>query len=84
MIQGKFSRNPRRTKKSVDQFGFVDVVKVMDTNSLPAVTAEGADVYNGIEDPASILGKPSDVFEAMSMQSAINDYKPDNASGDVK
>lgn len=79
MIQGKFERNPRKTKKAVDQFGFVDVVKVMDTNSLPATTAEGADVYNGIEDPASILGKPTDVFDAMQMQSAINEYKPEES-----
>lgn len=73
----EFKRNPRRTKKCVDQFGFVDVVKIMQTNSLPALENEGSDVYNGIDDPSSILGKPSDVFEAMAMQSAINDYKPD-------
>lgn len=70
-----FHYNPRRDKKPVEQFGFVDVVKVMQTNSLPAVTAEGSDVYNGIDDPKAILGKPHDVFEAMAMQSAINDYK---------
>lgn len=73
----EFKRNPRRTKKTVDQFGFVDVVKIMQSNSLPALENEGSDVYNGIDDPSSILGKPSDVFEAMAMQSAINDYKPD-------
>lgn len=84
MIQGKFSRNPQKTKKPVDQMGFVDIVKVMDTNSLPAVSSEGSDVYNGIEDPASILGKPTDVFDAMQMQSAINDYKPDTSDGDDK
>lgn len=84
MIQGKFNRDPRRSKKSVDQMGFVDIVKVMDTNSLPAVSSEGSDVYNGIEDPASILGKPTDVFDAMQMQSAINDYKPDSIDGDDK
>lgn len=76
MIQGKFERNPRKTKKSVDQFGFVDIVKVMDTNSIPASASEGAEVYNGIEDPSSILGKPTDVFDAMQMQAAINEYKP--------
>lgn len=77
MVQGKFDRNPRKTKKPVDQFGFVDIVKVMESNSVPAMASEGAETYNGIDDPSSILGKPSDVFEAMAMQSAINDYKPD-------
>lgn len=80
MIQGKFIRNVLATRKSVDQLGFVDVVKIMNTNSLPATTADGADSFNGIDDPSSILGKPTDVFDAMAMQSAINDYKPEDAS----
>lgn len=71
--------NPRRNKKAVEQFGFVDVKKIITTNSLPALETDGADAYNGIEDPSSILGKPSDVFEAMAMQQAINDYKPDSS-----
>lgn len=71
--------DPRRNKKAVDQFGFVDIIKIINTNTLPATEADGAEVYNGINDPASILGKPSDVFEAMAMQEAINDYKPDNS-----
>lgn len=78
-IEG-FKRNPRATKKAVDQFGFVDVVKILTTNSLPAMEADGANTYNGIEDPSSILGKPRDVFEAMAMQQAIKDYKPDSSS----
>lgn len=78
MKQSITSWDPRRNKKAVDQFGFVDVVKIINTNSLPATETDGADVYNGIDDPGSILGKPSDVFEAMSMQAAINDYKPES------
>lgn len=78
MKQSITSWSPRRNKKAVDQFGFVDVVKIINTNSLPATEADGADVYNGIDDPGSILGKPSDIFEAMSMQAAINDYKPES------
>lgn len=75
-----FKRNPRATKKAVDQFGFVDVVKILTSNSLPAMETDGANAYNGIEDPSSILGKPHDVFEAMAMQQAIKDYKPDSSS----
>lgn len=78
MKQSITTWNPRRNKKAVDQFGFVDVVKIINTNTLPATEADGADVYNGIDDPGSILGKPSDIFEAMSMQAAINDYKPES------
>lgn len=75
-----FKRNPRATKKAVDQFGFVDVVKILTTNSLPAMETDGSNTYNGIDDPSSILGKPHDVFEAMAMQQAIKDYKPDSSS----
>lgn len=72
--------NPKRDKKAVDQFGFVDIVKIMSTNSLPAVQSEGSDVYNGIDDPSSILGKPTDVFDMMRMESSIKDYKPDSGA----
>lgn len=72
--------NPKRDKKAVDQFGFVDIVKIMDTNTLPAVSAEGSEVYNGIDDPSSILGKPTDVFDAMRMEASIKDYKPDSGA----
>ena len=75
-----FKRNSRATKKAVDQFGFVDVVKILTTNSLPAMETDGANTYNGIEDPSSILGKPHDVFEALALQQAIKDYKPDSSS----
>lgn len=86
MKQSITTWNPKRNKKAVDQFGFVDVVKIINSNTLPATEADGAEAYNGIEDPASILGKPHDVFEAMAMQSAINDYKPDisNSGASVK
>lgn len=80
MRQSITTWSSKRNKKSVDQNGFVDIIKVINSNSLPATEADGADVYNGIDDPGSILGKPSDVFEAMSMQQAINDYQSDSSN----
>lgn len=80
MRQSITTWSSKRNKKAVDQNGFVDIIKVINSNSLPATEADGADVYNGIDDPGSILGKPSDVFEAMHMQQAINDYKPDSSN----
>lgn len=84
MKYSKFYFNSRKNKKAVDPFGFVDIVKVIHSNTLPATEADGANTYNGIDDPGSILGKPHDIFEAMHMQSAINDYKPDNNESEVK
>lgn len=76
-----FRFNPRRDKQAVEQFGFVDVRKVLETNAIPAEASEGSEVYNGIDDPSSILGKPHDVFEAMAMKQAINEYTPPSGEG---
>lgn len=32
--------------------------------------------FNGIEDPASILSSPKDVFEAAQLRQTISDYEP--------
>lgn len=82
MIEKYKGWSPDRNKKAVDQFGFVDIVSVFHSGVMPATQAAGSDVYNGIEDPSSILGKPADVFEAMAMQQSINEYKPDGKSGE--
>ena len=82
MDKRRFAFNPLRDKQAVEQFGFVDVRKVLETNAIPAEVSEGSEVYNGIDDPSSILGKPHDVFEAMAMKQAINDYTPPTNGGD--
>lgn len=54
----------------VDQYGYVDMKSALANSVVPSVMP-GAEVdYNGIDDPASIIGKPSDIFEAIDMQKA--------------
>ena len=57
--------------KEVDQFGFVDLNECMANGQVPSTVSDTLDEYNGIDDPASILGKPHDVFEAYRMQDYV-------------
>lgn len=58
--------------QQVDQFGFVDLVKSSAEGFVPADIGTTADNFDGEEvDPESLLGRPSDRFEAMRMQEAL-------------
>lgn len=82
MVYTDFPFNPVRDKTPVSGTGFIDLKSAMVNNVIPSNIAESETDYNGIQDPASIMGKPRDVFEALDMQKAINEYKPpvDNPS----
>ena len=63
--------NPVRDVSSVSQTGFIDLKNAFANNCVPSqIVGEDTD-YNGIDDPSSILGSPSDVFEAMEMESYV-------------
>lgn len=66
----------------VDQFGFVDLVECLRNGDVPSQLAGTDDNYNGIEDPASIIGKPADVFDAIRMSDYIkkNGKKSDGSA----
>lgn len=68
--------NPERDIKAVSQTGFVDIVKANSMNSLPANLNCDALVYNEIEDPRSIAGRPRDSFEHAQGSKAVADYVP--------
>lgn len=57
--------------KEVDQFGFIDLNECMTNGQVPSTVSDTETDYNGIDDPASILGKPHDVFEAYRMQDYV-------------
>lgn len=57
--------------KEVDQFGFVDLNECMANGQVPSTIADSEAQYNDIDDPASILGKPRDVFDAYKMQDYV-------------
>ena len=81
MIVDNCRFDPKKDLTPVSQTGFIDLKSAFVSGVVPSVM-QGADAdYNGIDDPQSILGCPSDVFEAIEMQSHINAYTPP-ASGE--
>lgn len=78
MVYDSFPFNPIKDKTPVSGTGFIDLKSAMVNHTIPSNIAESDMQYNGIDEPASILGKPRDVFEAMDMQKHINEYKPNN------
>lgn len=60
-----------RDLKPVEPFGFVDLRDSYINNCVPSNSPDVESDYNGIQDPASILGTPSDVFDALRMAQDI-------------
>lgn len=55
----------------VSQFGWLDIAEAYRTGNVVG-SLEGTEAQsNGIDDPRSIMGKPSDVFEAYRMHAYI-------------
>lgn len=68
MIQKGANFNKDRDIQEVDQFGFIDLIKSFQNGYVAGNSDIKAESFNEIEDPASIIGKPTDVFEALRMQ----------------
>lgn len=71
MIVEECKYNPVVDLKPVDAFGFLDLASAYVNKTVPSDTVTQETEYNGIDDPASILGKPRDVFDALRMQDRI-------------
>lgn len=84
MTYEKFPYNPIRDKEPVCQTGILDLKSAMVNHTIPSDMAATTDSYNGIEDPASILGRPRDVFEALEMHGKINEACSNSESGENK
>lgn len=71
MIQEcKFDKN--RDISEVDQFGFVDLVDSVAAGAVPSDLQSDGNSFDGTDiDPESIIGKPSDAFEAIRMQEEL-------------
>ena len=82
MLQKDLGYNPLKDVSQVDQFGFVDISYVLTTGNVPGDLSVKDDEYNGIDDPRSIVGKPSDVFDALSMSASLEMSQSPEPSGD--
>lgn len=66
----------RRDIAKVDQFGYVDLPKVLVNNTLPANMSNNDLKYSDIDNPQSVMNRPKDVFEVAHLERSIRDYKP--------
>lgn len=65
------SYDPVRDIAPVEQFGFIDLKTALDSSIVPSQLPESDSDYNGIDEPARVLGKPHDIFEAIDTQKAL-------------
>lgn len=62
--------DPVRDIAPVEQFGFIELKDALANSIVPSQMPESETDYNGIDEPEKVLGKPSDIFEAMDAQKA--------------
>lgn len=67
----------------VDQFGFVDLHEAFLNASIPGELNTEAENYNGVDDPDSLLGRPSDVFDAIRKASYVQSSTAASTEGDA-
>lgn len=71
--------------QEVDQFGFVDLVTSSAEGFIPADIGTSAENFDGEDlDPESLLGSPSDRFEAMRMQENLAEGIRNKSKKEVK
>lgn len=58
--------------REVEDFGYVDLIKCLQTGAVPSDVTGSMSSYNGIDDPSSIIGTPTDVFDAMRMSTTLS------------
>ncbi len=63
--------NPIKDIREVNDIGYIDLATVLKSGIVPSNLDESQIQYNGIEEPSSIIGSPSDVFEAYRMTNDI-------------
>lgn len=77
--------NPESDISEVDQFGFVDINKAFQNGYVPGSNSSTTLDFDGTDiDPSAIIGKPSDVFEAMRMQDSLMKGIDNSRSSSVK
>lgn len=72
MIVRECPFNPDVDLNEVDQIGYVNMREAWETHTVPGNLNPEDLQYNDIEDPASIAGKPSDIFDAVTAAQNLN------------
>lgn len=79
MYQENLHYDSVRDVMPVQPYGFIDLRKALETKHIPADASAVPASFNGIDEPAAVLGRPADAFDSLAMQETIRNYKPANA-----
>ena len=63
--------NPLKDNMQVDDFGYVDLVDILSKGEVPGDIGIDESMYNDIDDPSLIIGKPYDNFSAIRMMDEV-------------
>lgn len=71
MIYTNLRYNPTTDLAAVEPFGYINLCDAVEKGEIPAGIANSELEYNNIDNPQTIMGKPSDIFEAYRMADSI-------------
>lgn len=66
-----YTYDPEKDIRAVDPFGFINLHDAYENHNVPTQVSDEIANYNGIDDPDSMIGTPSDIFEAYRMNDHI-------------
>lgn len=69
--------------QAVDQIGWIDLGEAIRNGYIPGSMEADDTVYNGIEDPASIMTNASDVFELYRQADYVKSFGESSKSDSV-
>lgn len=77
--------DPLKDVHPVEQFGFINLVDCISEGVVPSDLSIDDSSFNGVEEPASLLGRPSDVFDAIRRAEYVQNgsAKADSSSDSV-
>lgn len=67
--------DPLKDVSEVSQTGFVDLNTCWKNNSIPSDIDIDEDSFDGVDNPASLLSNPKDVFDMALQRETIGNYK---------
>ena len=84
MIVTECKYDPIRDLKPVDENGWLDLASAYVNKTVPSDLVTQETDYNDIDDPDSIAGKPSDVFDALMYDKSVQASKAKEGESTTK
>lgn len=80
-IETNFDFDPVKDLAEVDQYGYIDIYKAFETNTIEAGVVTDGEGYNNYVSVDQIGGKPSDIFESIdaNVNANVNSVSPATA-----